>query len=80
VQANSDGVLLLRSYELGGELEDLKILTPAARTGDGDQRWAPGNQRVQADFPSGKIPAVGQRTHHLDILPSDPDILAGRTT
>jgi HAE1 family hydrophobic/amphiphilic exporter-1 len=30
VQANSDGVLLVRSYELGGELEDLKILTPAA--------------------------------------------------
>jgi hydrophobic/amphiphilic exporter-1 (mainly G- bacteria), HAE1 family len=30
VQANSDGILLVRSYELGGELEDLKILTPAA--------------------------------------------------
>jgi HAE1 family hydrophobic/amphiphilic exporter-1 len=30
VQANSDGILLVRSYELGGELKDLKILTPAA--------------------------------------------------
>jgi HAE1 family hydrophobic/amphiphilic exporter-1 len=30
VQANSDGIVLVRSYELGGELKDLKILTPAA--------------------------------------------------
>jgi hydrophobic/amphiphilic exporter-1 (mainly G- bacteria), HAE1 family len=30
VQANSDGIVLARSYELGGELKDLKILTPAA--------------------------------------------------
>jgi multidrug efflux pump subunit AcrB len=30
VQANADGILLVREYELGGELKDLKIITPEA--------------------------------------------------
>lgn len=30
VQANADGYILVRQYELGGELKDLKIISPAA--------------------------------------------------
>jgi HAE1 family hydrophobic/amphiphilic exporter-1 len=33
VQANSDGILLVRQFDFGGELKDLKIISPTA-TGD----------------------------------------------
>jgi len=45
------------------------------RSDDGGQTWNPKNKGVRADFLPNKFPAVGQCTHHLEIHPSNPDIL-----
>lgn len=34
MQANGDGILLVRQYEVGGELKDLKLITPGALSDD----------------------------------------------
>ncbi len=34
MQANGDGILLVRQYEVGGELKDIKLITPGALSAD----------------------------------------------
>lgn len=45
------------------------------RTDDGGQTWIPKNKNVRADFLPEKFPEMGQCVHHLEIHPTDPDVL-----
>ncbi len=47
----------------------------AFRTDDGGRTWAPKNRGVRADFLPEKLPEVGQCVHHMEMHPSNPDVL-----
>jgi len=45
------------------------------RSDDGGTSWAPKNKNVRCDFQPEKFPEVGQCVHHLEMHPSNPNIL-----
>ena len=45
-------------------------------TEDGGKTWEPRNKNVRADFmPEDQFPEVGQCVHHLEMHPSNPEVL-----
>lgn len=47
----------------------------AFRSEDNGATWAPKNTGVRADFLPDKFPPVGQCVHHMEMHPSQPDVL-----
>ena len=45
------------------------------RTDDGGESWAPKNVGIGADFLPDRFPDVGQCVHHMEMHPSNPDVL-----
>ena len=45
------------------------------RTDDGGATWQPKNTNVRADFSPNKFPEVGVCVHHLEMHPSNPQVL-----
>ena len=45
------------------------------RTDDGRASWQPKNKNVRADFQPNKFPEVGVCVHHIEMHPSNPQVL-----